>query len=619
MAERAQNLQDTFLNYVRKNKTPLTIFLVNGVKLAGHRHLVRQFLRSCCAATGIPSSSTSTPSRRSCRARRCSSSSRARMAPPAGRRIERQLTHDPRRRTPKVRRRLRRRRRAPWCWCPILEDAAGAGRPRPRGPRRGGGRPGAGDRTRRRRRRRGAACQLRGRRRCSAPARSRRSARRWRPRRSGWSSSTACCRRCSSAISNGRGRPRSSTAPGLILEIFGERAQTREGTLQVELAHLNYQKSRLVRSWTHLERQRGGFGFLGGPGETQIEADRRMIEERIARIERDLENVVTRRRQQRKTRRKGSQATVALVGYTNAGKSTLFNALTADHVFADNRLFATLDPTLRRVTLPHGADRDPVRHRRLRRRPADDAGRRLPRHAGGGGRGRRDPARARHRRRRQRGAGARRRRGARRARRRRQGAGARHRGVEQGRPDAAGAAAAAGHPGGSGRRPGGGDGVGADRGGADRPARPDRGEDRRQPPHLRGQAGGGCARRTFTGSTRSARCSTAPTMRTARPLPMCAWRRSGRTPSTAPFRTRARPSPRSRRTCRHAIWIPALHVRSCPAPAGHPGRNRNIRQARRQRPPGLPPSRERTVGSERARSRGELQERRRGWPGQARP
>ena len=142
---------------------------------------------------------------------------------------------------------------------------------------------------------------------------------------------------------------------GLILEIFGERAQTSEGTLQVELAHLNYQKSRLVRSWTHLERQRGGFGFLGGPGETQIEADRRMIEERIARIERDLEDVATRRRHQRKTRKKGSQASVALVGYTNAGKSTLFNALAADHVFADPRLFATLDPTLRRVTLPHGA------------------------------------------------------------------------------------------------------------------------------------------------------------------------------------------------------------------------------------------------------------------------
>ncbi len=142
---------------------------------------------------------------------------------------------------------------------------------------------------------------------------------------------------------------------GLILEIFGERARTSEGALQVELAHLNYQKSRLVRSWTHLERQRGGFGFLGGPGETQIEADRRALEERIARIERDLEDVATRRRQQRKTRRKGTQASVALVGYTNAGKSTLFNALTSDRVFADSQLFATLDPTLRRITLPHGA------------------------------------------------------------------------------------------------------------------------------------------------------------------------------------------------------------------------------------------------------------------------
>ena len=142
---------------------------------------------------------------------------------------------------------------------------------------------------------------------------------------------------------------------GLILEIFGERAHTREGTLQVELAHLNYQKSRLVRSWTHLERQRGGFGFLGGPGETQIEADRRALEERIARIEKDLQIVVTRRRQQRENRKRGTEAVVALVGYTNAGKSTLFNALTRADVFADNRLFATLDPTLRRIELPHGA------------------------------------------------------------------------------------------------------------------------------------------------------------------------------------------------------------------------------------------------------------------------
>ena len=141
---------------------------------------------------------------------------------------------------------------------------------------------------------------------------------------------------------------------GLILEIFGERAHTSEGALQVELAHLNYQKSRLVRSWTHLERQRGGFGFLGGPGETQIEADRRALEQRIARIENDLATVVTRRRQQRKNRRRGGEGLVALVGYTNAGKSTLFNALTRAEVFADNRLFATLDPTLRQIELPHG-------------------------------------------------------------------------------------------------------------------------------------------------------------------------------------------------------------------------------------------------------------------------
>ena len=141
---------------------------------------------------------------------------------------------------------------------------------------------------------------------------------------------------------------------GLILENFGERAQTSEGTLQVELAHLNYQKSRLVRSWTHLERQRGGFGFLGGPGETQIEADRRMIEERIARIEKELKTVATRRRLQRESRKKGAGALIALVGYTNAGKSTLFNALTRAGVFADSRLFATLDPTLRKIALPHG-------------------------------------------------------------------------------------------------------------------------------------------------------------------------------------------------------------------------------------------------------------------------
>ena len=140
----------------------------------------------------------------------------------------------------------------------------------------------------------------------------------------------------------------------LILEIFGERARTREGALQVEHAHLTYQKSRLVRSWTHLERQRGGFGFLGGPGETQIEADRRQIEERIAKIERDLEAVKRTRSLHRRQRRRGTHPVVALVGYTNAGKSTLFNRLTAAGVVAKDMLFATLDPTARLIGLPHG-------------------------------------------------------------------------------------------------------------------------------------------------------------------------------------------------------------------------------------------------------------------------
>jgi len=141
---------------------------------------------------------------------------------------------------------------------------------------------------------------------------------------------------------------------GLILEIFGERANTREGTLQVELAHLNYQKSRLVRSWTHLERQRGGFGFLGGPGETQIEADRRALQERIAKIEVQLETVKRTRELHRKKRREVPYPIVALVGYTNAGKSTLFNRLTSADVFAQDLLFATLDPTMRAIALPSG-------------------------------------------------------------------------------------------------------------------------------------------------------------------------------------------------------------------------------------------------------------------------
>jgi GTP-binding protein HflX len=141
---------------------------------------------------------------------------------------------------------------------------------------------------------------------------------------------------------------------GLILEIFGERAQTKEGRLQVELAHLNYQKGRLVRTWTHLERQRGGLGFVGGPGETQIEADRRLIQERINRLERDLEKVRRTRDLHRSKRKKVPHPVVALVGYTNAGKSTLFNRLTGAGVMAKDLLFATLDPTLRQLSLPQG-------------------------------------------------------------------------------------------------------------------------------------------------------------------------------------------------------------------------------------------------------------------------
>ncbi len=140
----------------------------------------------------------------------------------------------------------------------------------------------------------------------------------------------------------------------LILDIFGERAATREGSLQVELAHLEYQRSRLVRSWTHLERQRGGFGFLGGPGETQIEADRRLIGDRIVRLRRDLEQVRRTRGLHREARRRVPYPVVALVGYTNAGKSTLFNALTGAAVQAQDQLFATLDPTMRALELPSG-------------------------------------------------------------------------------------------------------------------------------------------------------------------------------------------------------------------------------------------------------------------------
>ena len=141
---------------------------------------------------------------------------------------------------------------------------------------------------------------------------------------------------------------------GLILEIFGERAQTREGSLQVELAHLSYQRTRLVRSWTHLERQRGSLSFIGGPGESQLEIDRRLIDERITKIKRQLSSVVQTRELHRAKRKKVPYPIVALVGYTNAGKSTLFNRMTSADVFAKDLLFATLDPTMRRGTLPGG-------------------------------------------------------------------------------------------------------------------------------------------------------------------------------------------------------------------------------------------------------------------------
>ena len=142
----------------------------------------------------------------------------------------------------------------------------------------------------------------------------------------------------------------------LILEIFGERAQTKEGRLQVELAHLTYQRSRLVRSWTHLERQRGGAGFLGGPGETQIELDRRIIDENIVKINTTLEKIKKTRGLQRTARKKVPYPIVALVGYTNTGKSTLFNRLTQANVFAEDLLFATLDTTMRRLKLPSGCE-----------------------------------------------------------------------------------------------------------------------------------------------------------------------------------------------------------------------------------------------------------------------
>ncbi len=171
---------------------------------------------------------------------------------------------------------------------------------------------------------------------------------------------------------------------GLILEIFADRARTREGVLQVELAALSYQRTRLVRAWTHLERQRGGFGFVGGPGETQIESDRRAIDDQVIRLKRQLDRVVKTRELHRASRRKVPFPLVALVGYTNAGKSTLFNRMTGAEVLAKDMLFATLDPTMRGDRAALGAQDHRLRHRGLHLGSADAACRGLPRHAGRG-------------------------------------------------------------------------------------------------------------------------------------------------------------------------------------------------------------------------------------------
>ncbi len=220
---------------------------------------------------------------------------------------------------------------------------------------------------------------------------------------------------------------------GLILEIFGERAQTREGVLQVELAHLSYQKSRLVRSWTHLERQRGGFGFLGGPGETQIEADRRALDERIDRIKEALAKSVRTRGQHRAARKRSDYPTVALVGYTNAGKSTLFNRMTGVGGARPGHAVRDARPHHARGRARPRPARYPVRHGRLHLRPSDPAGRRLPRDARRGDRRRSDPPRPRHRPPRERHPGRKRARDPRRARDRGRGRGAHDRGLEQGR------------------------------------------------------------------------------------------------------------------------------------------------------------------------------------------
>ena len=416
-AERAQNLQDTFLNHVRKSKTPLTIFLVNGVKLQGvvtwfdnfcvllRRDGHSQLVYKHAISTIMPGhpiqlfeGAEEAPAEKALKPRRRGSDDR--LSPPEnGATTGRAMVVGPylRGRTVKVAAHAEAGGRAP---AARLEEAVGLARAIDLEVVEAGLAPLAEIRP---------ATYL-GKGKVEELAGIVKS-----------HEIGIVVMDCALSPVQQRNLEKAWGAKvldrtGLILEIFGRRARTREGTLQVEHAHLTYQKGRLVRSWTHLERQRGGFGFLGGPGETQIESDRRMIDERIAKIERELEGVKRTRKLHRDSRKRVPYPIVALVGYTNAGKSTLFNRLTRSDVVAADMLFATLDPTLRAITLPHGAQGDPVRHGRLHLRPADHAGRGVPRDARGSDRGRRDPACARRDARGHRRAGARRRGGTARAR-----------------------------------------------------------------------------------------------------------------------------------------------------------------------------------------------------------
>src|SRR5262245_23295295 len=357
-ADRSQNLQDTFLNHVRKNKTPLTIFLVNGVKLQGvvtwfdnfcvllrrdgHSQLVYKHAISTIMP-GHPiqlfegAEDAPVAEKVGLEPRRFDSTT-DRLRPPEGRETGRALVVEPHLRSPVPAAPDARAKAVLRSPAARLDEAVGLARAIDLnvvssgiGPL-GGMRPATfiG---------KGKVEELAG--------------------LVKTDDAGIVVMDCALSPVQQRNLEKAWDAKvldrtGLILEIFGRRARTREGALQVELAHLTYQKSRLVRSWTHLERQRGGFGFLGGPGETQIETDRRMIEERIARIEAELDKVKRTRKLHRDSRKRVPYPIVAVVGYTNAGKSTLFNRLSQASVLSADMLCATLDPTLRAVDLPRG-------------------------------------------------------------------------------------------------------------------------------------------------------------------------------------------------------------------------------------------------------------------------